>query len=198
MLGNISTGMHMARTVGHVAAGTTGMILGGTDFLIALALVALAVSSNLTYKYLIALGLACVFIPLFVPVGEDRIYKCAFNMCKHIFSRKKYSENGKDAANIQSIIPYEKIDSEVILNKDGSYTGLLEVKAIRQFYTQALEEEPQMIINYLIKKVVLFDDHIEIHYNSPIRISPDDSQGFSFYKKVKNIGKRKILIILKL
>lgn len=33
MLGNISTGMHMMRTVGHVAAGTTGMILGGTDFL---------------------------------------------------------------------------------------------------------------------------------------------------------------------
>lgn len=33
MLGNISTGMHMIKTVGHVAAGTTGMILGGTDFL---------------------------------------------------------------------------------------------------------------------------------------------------------------------
>ena len=33
MLGNISTGMHLARTVGHVAAGTAGMILGGTDFL---------------------------------------------------------------------------------------------------------------------------------------------------------------------
>ena len=33
MLGNISTGMHMMRTVGHVAAGTAGMVLGGTDFL---------------------------------------------------------------------------------------------------------------------------------------------------------------------
>lgn len=33
MLGNISTGMHMARTVGHVVAGTAGMVLGGTDFL---------------------------------------------------------------------------------------------------------------------------------------------------------------------
>lgn len=33
MLGNISTGMHMMRTVGHVAAGTAGMILGGNDFL---------------------------------------------------------------------------------------------------------------------------------------------------------------------
>ena len=51
-------------------------------------------------------------------------------MCKHLFSRKRYSENGKDAANIQSIIPYEKIDGEVIVNKDGSYTGLLEVKPI--------------------------------------------------------------------
>ena len=58
--------------------------------LVALGVIALAVSSNLTYKYLIALSVACVFIPLFVPVGEDRIYKCAFNMGKHIFSRKKY------------------------------------------------------------------------------------------------------------
>ena len=33
MLGNISTGMHMMRSVGHVAAGATGMIIGGTDFL---------------------------------------------------------------------------------------------------------------------------------------------------------------------
>ncbi len=97
---------------------------------VALALVALAVSSNLTYKYLIALCIACVFIPLFVPVGEDRIYKCAFNMCKHIFSRKKYSENGKDAANIQSIVPYDSVDGNVIINKDGSYSGVLEVKPI--------------------------------------------------------------------
>ncbi|MBD5100734.1 MAG: hypothetical protein HDT29_05680 [Clostridiales bacterium] len=33
MLGNISTGMHMMRTAGHIAAGTAGMVLGGTDFL---------------------------------------------------------------------------------------------------------------------------------------------------------------------
>lgn len=33
MLGNISTGMHMMRTVGHVAAGAAGMVIGGTDFL---------------------------------------------------------------------------------------------------------------------------------------------------------------------
>lgn len=114
------------KTSFYKGIGVADIILG----LVALALVALAVSSNLNYKYLIALGIACVFIPLFVPVGEDRIYKCAFNMCKHLFSRKRYSENGKDAANIQSIIPYDKIDCGVIVNKDGSYTGVLEVKPI--------------------------------------------------------------------
>lgn len=114
------------KTSFYKGIGVADIILG----LVALALVALAVSSNLNYKYLIALGIACVFIPLFVPVGEDRIYKCAFNMCKHLFSRKRYSENGKDAANFQSITPYEKIDGGVIVNKDGSYTGVLEVKPI--------------------------------------------------------------------
>ena len=114
------------KTSFYKGIGVADIILG----LVALALVALAVSSNLNYKYLIALGIASVFIPLFVPVGEDRIYKCAFNMCKHLFSRKRYSENGKDAANFQSITPYEKIDGGVIVNKDGSYTGVLEVKPI--------------------------------------------------------------------
>ncbi len=114
------------KTSFYKGIGVADIILG----LVALALVALAVSSNLTYKYLIALGITCVFIPLFVPVGEDRIYKCALNMCKHLFSRKRYSENGKGAANIQNIIPYEKIGGGVIVNKDGSYTGVLEVKPI--------------------------------------------------------------------
>lgn len=98
--------------------------------LITLGLIALAVSSNLTYKYLIALIIACVFIPLFIPIGEERIYMCAFNMCKHLFLRKKYLHNGKDAANIQSIIPYEGIDDNLIVNKDSTYTGVLEIKPI--------------------------------------------------------------------
>lgn len=33
MLSNIHSGIHMARTAGHVAAGAAGMVIGGTDFL---------------------------------------------------------------------------------------------------------------------------------------------------------------------
>lgn len=52
---------------------------------------------------------------------------------------------------------------------------------IREFYEQALREEPKMLINCLIKEIVLFDDRMEIYFNSPIKKSPDESRGFSFY-----------------
>lgn len=102
------------------------MILG----IIALALIALAVASNLTYRFFIALGIACLFIPLFIPVGEERIYKCVLYMGRHIFCRKRYLKDGKEGANIQNIIPYEKIDGSCIVNKDGILTGVLEIKPL--------------------------------------------------------------------
>ena len=34
---------------------------------------------------------------------------------------------------------------------------------------------------------MLYDDHIDIIYNTPTQTSPDDSQGFLFYKKYHNM-----------
>lgn len=93
-----------------------------------LGLVAVAVSSNLTCKFIIAIGIICVFIPMFLSIGEERIYKQALYMSKHLFSRKTYHANGKDGANIESIIPYESIEGKCILNKDGSFMGVIEIK----------------------------------------------------------------------
>lgn len=36
--------------------------------------------------------------------------------------------------------------------------------------------EPKMLITHLIKQVILYDDKIEIQFNCPIRISPDDQK----------------------
>ena len=38
-----------------------------------------------------------------------------------------------------------------------------------------------MLINYLVKEILVYDDEIVIKYNTPTTISPDESQGFSFY-----------------
>ncbi|MDE7296285.1 MAG: recombinase family protein [Clostridia bacterium] len=74
----------------------------------------------------------------------------------------------------------ESLERQILIERSKTAVKLSE-SDMREFYAQALELEPQMLINYLIKEIVLFDDKIEIHYNNPIRISPDDSQGFSFY-----------------
>lgn len=122
----------------------TDIIMG----LLCLVLVAIAVSSNLTYKYLIALGIVCVIIPLFIPTGEERIYKCAFYLTRHMFARKHYTENGKDAAGVQSITPYEYICGNCIVCKDGRHIGVIEIKPL-EFRLLGADKQ-----NYLIDGVV--------------------------------------------
>ncbi len=40
-----------------------------------------------------------------------------------------------------------------------------------------------MLINYLVKEIILFDDKMTIIYNTPKTMNLDASQGFSFYAK---------------
>ena len=37
--------------------------------------------------------------------------------------------------------------------------------------------EAQLLIDILVKKVVLYDDKIEIYFNTPINVSPDEQSG---------------------
>ena len=53
---------------------------------------------------------------------------------------------------------------------------------IREYYEEALRLEAPMIINMFVKEIVLYNDRIEIYFNSPLKNGPDESQGFSFYK----------------
>ena len=51
------------------------------------------------------------------------------------------------------------------------------------YYEQALKLEPQMLINTLVKQITLYDDKMIIQYNSPLKVSSDESRDFSFYPK---------------
>ena len=53
---------------------------------------------------------------------------------------------------------------------------------IRAFYVVALSKEPLMLVNYLVKEVIVFEDAIHIYFNNPID-SLGKSQGFSFCDK---------------
>ncbi len=98
---------------------------------------------------------------------------------------KKYEQRQEE---LTKLIAVEQAKEEVIITE----------KEIRQYYTEALKLEPQMLINYLIKEIVLYDDRIDIFYNSPIKTtdSPDESQGFSFYTKSIKVGYVTMIITL--
>lgn len=75
----------------------------------------------------------------------------------------------------------EELERLILIEKSKQIRQFTE-KEVRKYYEQALRMEPQMLINYLVQKIVLFDDRMEIYYNSPINNSPDDGQGCCFYK----------------
>lgn len=76
----------------------------------------------------------------------------------------------------------ENLEKNIVLEKAKTAFRLSETE-ISEFYRQALALEPQMLINFLVKEITLYDDRMEITYNSPIKTSPDDNRGFSFYSE---------------
>jgi site-specific DNA recombinase len=81
----------------------------------------------------------------------------------------------------------EELERQILIERSKQAIMIPE-KEIREYYQAALKLEPQLLIDMLVKEIVLYDDKIEIHFNSPIRNSPDDCQGFSFYHNVANIS----------
>lgn len=71
----------------------------------------------------------------------------------------------------------EELDRQILIQKSKNAFKVSK-EDIEKYYLQALELEPKLLIDYLIKEIRLYDDKIEITFNSPIKTSPDKNQGF--------------------
>lgn len=82
-----------------------------------------------------------------------------------------------------------ELERQILIEKSKTAVQLTE-KQVREFYSQALALEPKLLINYLVKQVTLYDDKIEIQFNAPINISPDDEsrRGFSLCSKTVKLS----------
>lgn len=83
---------------------------------------------------------------------------------------------------------------KLILIEQSKQAVKINEKQIRAYYEQALNAEPQMLIGYLIKEIVLYDDRIDIIYNSPINNPDDDHRGFCFYMRNVRLNKCVMLV----
>ena len=85
----------------------------------------------------------------------------------------------------------EELERQILIERSKTVVKLNE-RDIRQYYEQALRLEMPMLINFLVKEIVLYNDKIEIYFNTPIKTSPDDEsrRGFLFYSDYGNLHYR--------
>lgn len=84
----------------------------------------------------------------------------------------------------------DELEQKILIEKNKENPKVTESE-IRQFYERALNLEAKLLINYLVKEIELFDDEIKITFNTPIKTSPDECQGFyycikRFIKEIEN------------
>ncbi|MBQ9103740.1 MAG: hypothetical protein IJY57_01470, partial [Clostridia bacterium] len=85
----------------------------------------------------------------------------------------------------------EDLERDILIQRSKITVKYTE-KDIESYYTKMLELDPEMLINYAVKEITLYDDKIKIKLNNPIKNSPDDNQGFSFTQKSKKLYKVEI------
>ena len=73
-----------------------------------------------------------------------------------------------------------ELERDILIEQSKCVVKIPE-SVIREFYTEALKMEAVMLVNYLIKEIILYNDKIEIYFHSPLKNGPDDDRGCSFY-----------------
>lgn len=93
-------------------------------------------------------------------------------------------ENGGSSPSIMQRLhtleeKHQTLEEQIAIEK-AKNASLLTKSEVREFYGKAMTLSGKMLIEYLVKKIIVFDDKIQIIFNSPLTYgSPDESLGFS-------------------
>ncbi len=146
--------------------GLYDIILG----VIALAFIALAATSNLPNKYFIAIGILVVVAPMYIPLGDIKLYQALGYAFKFGIAQKRFDKNKKGSSNISTIIPYSSIKENLIYQKDNLLTGVIEVKPI-EFNMLSQHKQNFLIegvISTTLKNVGIMQEYDIIKIDKPI------------------------------
>ncbi len=80
----------------------------------------------------------------------------------------------------------EELEKNILIEKNKT-SVIIPESVIRTYYSNLLELEPLTLITTLIKEIKLYDDKVEVTFNSPIKISPSENEGFLFCTKLEKI-----------
>ena len=85
----------------------------------------------------------------------------------------------------------EDLERQILVERSKTTIKIRE-EDIRKFYIEALKQEPLLLIDTLIKQIKLYNDKIQITFNTPTLQSPNDKGSFLTLKnKMKKIIQNK-------
>ncbi len=146
--------------------GIYDIILG----VIALAFIALAATSNLPNKYFLAIGILVIVAPMYIPIGDIKLYKALGYAFKFTIAQKSFSIHKKGNSHISAVVPYSSIKDDLIFQKDNSLTGVIEVKPI-EFNMLSMNKQNYLIdgvISNTLKNVGIMQEYNLIKLEKPI------------------------------
>lgn len=88
----------------------------------------------------------------------------------------------------------EELEKQILIEKSKN-NFKLNKQEIKEYYIEALKLEPKLLIDYLIKEMRVFDDKIEITFNTPIKRSPNNKD-FLFYFNISKLMKMQVEIFI--
>ena len=146
--------------------GIYDVILG----IVALAFIALIVTSNLPNKYVLAMIVLFVAAPMYIPIGDIRLYQALAYTVKFGVAKKSFYKNKKGNSHISTIIPYANISENCINQKDGTVTGVIEIKPIE--FNMLSDNKQNFLIEGIIsntlKNVGIFQEYDIVKLEKPI------------------------------
>ena len=84
----------------------------------------------------------------------------------------------------------QKLEEKIAIEKSKQQITFSK-EELKAFYIDNLKNDPQILIDNVVHKVILYDDSVTIFFNSPISTGLDESQGFLFYEKKHHIDSKK-------
>ena len=138
--------------------------------IVALAFIALAATSNLPNKYIIALAILMISAPMFIPIGEIKLYQAIAYGVSFAVAKKSFSKSKKGNSHISNVIPYAKVENDLIYGKDGTYTGVIQVTPI-EFNMLSANKQNYLIdgaLSSTLKNVGIFQEYDLIKLEKPV------------------------------
>lgn len=138
--------------------------------IIALAFIALAATSNLPNKYFICLIVLMIAAPLFIPIGDIKLYQALGYAVNFAVAKKSFGKDKKGNSHISTVIPYSKIQDDCIIGKDGLFTGVIEVTPIEFNMLSPMKQNFLIdgVISNTLRNVGVFQEYNIVKIEKPI------------------------------